>query len=235
MSAGAAIGAGVFLAASGVWAHGTFHRNSPIFGHVLTRLPDSTTERPAVALTFDDGPSPTATPMVLDALRDAGAHATFFILGKHAERWPALVDRIAKEGHQMGNHGYWHRKLHLRSAAYVRGDLELGTSTIERACGVRPRLFRAPHGFRSPFVARAARSLGQAVVGWSLGVWDSDRPGAAVIASRVLDGVREGSIVLLHDADGYDPDGDRTQTAMALPSILEGLRARGYRIAPLPA
>lgn len=235
MSPGAAIGAGAFLAAGGLWAHGTFHRNSPIFGPVLTRLPDPTRESPAVALTFDDGPSPTATPMVLDALRDAGVHATFFILGKHAERWPALVDRIAREGHQVGNHGYWHRKLHLRSSAYVRGDLQLGTAAIERACGVRPRLFRAPHGFRSPWVSRAAHALGQRVVGWSLGVWDSDRPGADVIATRVLEGVSAGSIVLLHDADGYDPDGDRTQTAMALPAILAGLRAREYRIATLPA
>jgi peptidoglycan/xylan/chitin deacetylase (PgdA/CDA1 family) len=235
MSAGALLGTGALLAATGAWAHGAFHRNSPLFGRVLTRLPDAADGSRSVSLTFDDGPSPDATPMVLDALRDAGVKGTFFILGRHAERWPALVERVAREGHQLGNHGYWHRKLHFRSPAYVRDDLERGTAVIERACGERPRVFRAPHGFRSPWVTAAARALGQRVVGWSLGVWDSDRPGVDVIVQRVLDGVRPGSIVLLHDADGYDPEGDRTQTALALPAILRGLAERGYRVATLPA
>ena len=235
MIAGEAIGAGAVVASAGVWAYGTFHRNSPLFGRVLTRLPRSPDGTPTVALTFDDGPSPAATPLVLDALRDAGVCATFFVLGRHAERWPELVSRMATEGHQVGNHGYWHRKLHLRSPSYVRDDLERGTAAIEQACGGRPTLFRAPHGFRSPWVGSVAASLGQRVVGWSLGVWDSDKPGVEVIAERVVDGAHARSIVLLHDADGYDPDGDRTQTALALPAIVAGLRSKGYRFATLPA
>jgi peptidoglycan/xylan/chitin deacetylase (PgdA/CDA1 family) len=115
----------------------------------------------------------------------------------------------------------------------VRDDLERGVDAIKRASGVTPALFRAPHGFRSPWVTAIAASLGERVVGWSLGVWDSDRPGVEVIAERVIEGTRPGSIVLLHDADGYDPDGDRTQTALALPMIVDGLRARGYRFAPV--
>jgi peptidoglycan/xylan/chitin deacetylase (PgdA/CDA1 family) len=99
---------------------------------------------------------------------------------------------------------------------------------------VRPRHFRAPHGFRSPWVTPIAASLGQRTVGWSLGVWDSARPGADVIAARTLEGVNAGSIVLLHDGDGYDPDGDRLQTADALPTILDGLRRRGFRFTTLP-
>src|SRR5262245_22789034 len=139
------------LLAAGTWAHGAFHRNSPVFGRVLGRLP---TREKCIALTFDDGPSPAATPLVLDALRARGTRATFFCLGKHAEQWPELVARAAEEGHAIGNHGYWHRKLHLKSPAYVRGDLSLGTAMIERAAGVTPTLFRAPHGFRSPWVGR---------------------------------------------------------------------------------
>ncbi len=227
-----AVPAALALAAIGAAVHGTYHRNSPVFGKALGRLP--TTER-VVALTFDDGPSPSATPRILDALEREAVPATFFVLGRHAERWPALVRQAAEGGHQLGNHGYFHRKLHVRTPGYVRRDLELGTAVIEGASGVRPALFRAPHGFRNPWVTPIARSLGQRTVGWSLGVWDSDRPGAAVIAQRVIDGVRPGSIVLLHDADGYDPDGDRTQTAEALPAIIRGLRERGYSFAPLPA
>ncbi len=218
------LGAGAVLL--GGAAHGAFHRNSPIFGAPITRLRSPAR---AVALTFDDGPNPDATPRILDALGARDVRATFFILGRHAERWPQLVERVAAEGHAVANHGYYHRKLHFKSPRYVRRDLELGTSMIERACGVRPTLFRAPHGFRSPWVTAIARSLGQRTVGWSLGVWDSDRPGADVIADRVVAGARPGSILLLHDGDGYDPCGDRMQTAQAVPAFVDRLLAQDYR------
>lgn len=225
-----ALGAGVVIL--GGAAHGAFHRNSFLFGRPVTRVPGP---GKAVALTFDDGPNPDATPRILDALRARGVHATFFILGRHAEQWPELVKRVADEGHTIGNHGYFHRKLHFKSPAYVRRDLELGTQAIERACGVHPRVFRAPHGFRAPWVTAIARSLGQRTVGWSLGVWDSARPGADVIAQRTVDGAKPGSILLLHDGDGYDPRGDRLQTAQAVPVILDRLLDQGYRFDPLDA
>ena len=220
------------IAVAGLAAHGTWHRNSWLFGPVLNRLPASSN---AVSITFDDGPNPVATPRILDVLRREGVQATFFVLGRHAERWPELVRRMAAEGHQLGNHGYWHRKLHRRSPAYVRDDLVRGTMAIERASGgVRPRVFRAPHGFRSPWVTPIAASLGQRTIGWSLGVWDSARPGADEIARRALAGSSAGSILLLHDGDGYDADGDRLQTAEALPAIIRGLRARGLTFSTLP-
>ena len=219
------------LAAAGLAAHGALHRNSPVFGPVLTHLEG---DEPFVSITFDDGPNPRATPRILDVLRREGVRATFFVLGRHAERWPELVRRAALDGHQLGNHGYFHRKLHRRSPGYVRDDLTRGTEQIVRASGVRPRHFRAPHGFRSPWVTPIAASLGQRTVGWSLGVWDSARPGADVIAARTLEGMHAGSILLLHDGDGYDPEGDRSQTAEALPAILDGLRGRGFRFTTLP-
>ena len=226
------IGAAVAgLAAAGIAAHGAWHRNSLVFGPVLTHLPG---DEPVVSLTFDDGPNPRATPRILDILRRERVQATFFVLGRHAERWPELVRRAALDGHQLGNHGYFHRKLHRRSPSYVRDDLTRGTEQIVRASGVRPRHFRAPHGFRNPWVTPIAASLGQRTVGWSLGVWDSARPGAEEIARRAIDGMGAGSILLLHDGDGYDPDGDRLQTAEALPVILDGLRRRGFRFVTLP-
>jgi peptidoglycan-N-acetylglucosamine deacetylase len=222
LSAGAAL-------IGGAAAHGAFYRNSLIFGRPITRLATSGASDRAVALTFDDGPNPNATPLVLDALKARGVRATFFILGRHAERWPDLVRRVADEGHAIGNHGYYHRKLHFKSPDYVRRDLTLGTEMIERTSGVHPRLFRAPHGFRSPWVTAIARSLGQRTVGWSLGVWDSDRPGVDVIADRMVEGARPGSILLLHDGDGYDAAGDRTQTARAVPLIVDRLLAKDFR------
>ena len=219
------------MAVAGLAAHGTWHRNSWIFGPVLTHLPGGDA---VASITFDDGPNPRATPLILDTLKAEGVKATFFVLGQHAERWPELVRRMADEGHQLGNHGYWHRKLHRKLPGYVRDDLTRGADAIQRACGVRPRVFRAPHGFRSPWVTPIARSLGERTIGWSLGVWDSARPGVDEIVHRALRGVRAGSILLLHDGDGYDPDGDRLQTAHALPAIIDGLRGRGFRFETLP-
>ena len=225
--AGGMIGAAASL---GLLAWGAFDRNSPLFGRVQRRL---AADGPVVALTFDDGPNPQATPGILDALGATGVRATFFVLGRHVDRWPSLVRRMYDEGHVIANHGYHHRKLTFRTPAYVTDDIAQGTAAIERACGAKARLFRAPHGHRNPWVSTAARACGQSTVGWTLGVWDSARPGAGIIADRVLRGADAGSIILLHDGDGYDPLGDRTQTVHALPAVIHGLNARGFSFATL--
>lgn len=220
------------LVVAGALAHGAFHRNSPLFGRALGRLPRSAGTR-AVALTFDDGPNPVTTPRVLDALASHDVRATFFLLGRHVERWPALARRIADEGHTLGNHGWHHRRLHRASPAFVRRDLSMGHAAIAAATGAAPRLFRAPHGFRAPWVSAIASSLGERTVGWTLGVWDTEQPGAEAIVRRTIDGVRPRTIVLLHDGDGYDPLGDRRQTADAVAPIVAALRARGYGLVTL--
>ena len=226
MILGAALGASI----AGAVVHGALYPNSPFFGRVITAVPARDAQ---LALTFDDGPNPVATPAILDALAQRDAKASFFILGRHAERWPELVRRVAAEGHAVCNHGYHHRKLHLRSPSYVRRDLELGTRAIVDACGVRPRFFRAPHGFRSPWVTSIARSLGQRTVGWTRGVWDSAKPGVGTIVDRVVNAARPGAILLLHDGDGYDPLGDRTQTAQAVPLLVDRILEAGFRLVTL--
>lgn len=226
------LGAALGVSIAGVAAHGAFYPNSPIFGRVIARVPDDV---PQLALTFDDGPNPLSTPAILDALRERGVKATFFVLGRHAERWPALVRRVVEEGHTLGNHGYHHRKLHLRGPGFVRADLELGTRAIADACGVKPRYFRAPHGVRSPWVTSIARSLGQRTVGWTKGVWDSSCPGERVIVERCVRAARPGAILLLHDGDGYDPLGDRTQTARAVPMIVDRIAHSGLTLVSLDA
>jgi len=223
--------AAVGVSVIGGVVHGAFHRNSPIFGRALGRI-DS--DRKVVALTFDDGPNPDATPRILDTLGEKGVRATFFVLGSHAERWPELVRRMSSEGHKLGNHGYFHRKLQFKSPFYVSRDIRLGIRAIRRAGAPAPRYFRAPHGFRSPWTTPIASSYGERTVGWSLGVWDSDRPGVNEIVRRTIEGVTPGSIVLLHDGDGYNPDGDRMQTAAALPHIIDRLTDQGYEFATLP-
>ncbi len=202
-------------------------RRAPLFGRVFWRGPSD--ER-AVAITFDDGPTDAHTPRILDILGDKGVKATFFVLGRRAERFPAIVARAAGEGHEVGNHGYDHSVLPLRGPAYARTQIEQTSAIIERACGRRPTLFRASHGWRSPWVNREAARAGCATIGWTLGVWDTDRPGAEVIRRRVARGVKPGCILLLHDGRGVEPDADAGQVVEALPALIDALRRDGYRL-----
>jgi len=219
------------VAALGAWAYGTYEPNSPLFGRAVGRGP--TRERVAY-LTFDDGPNPGATGAILDALAVEGVPAAFFMVGGHVRRFPALAARVAAAGHEVGNHTLRHQKLHFHGPAWIREELERTHQIIVEATGRAPRVFRAPHGYRNPFVGVATRRLGYTVFGWTFGVWDSDpRVSAEQIRARVGRKLRPGAIILLHDGDGYDPDGDRRRTAAALPAIIADARAAGYTFRPL--
>ena len=187
-------------------------------------------DAPRVALTFDDGPGPD-TPAVLDALDAAGARATFFVLGRHAEQAPDTVREIARRGHLVALHGHTHRKLHLAGPATVAAEIERGRAAI-RAAGVEPApFFRAPHGFKGPILGWQLRKRGLTLVAWTRGVWDTERPGADAIAERACEKLRGGEILLLHDGcgtPGIDPR--RDQTAAAIPEIVRRWRAAGYEL-----
>jgi peptidoglycan-N-acetylglucosamine deacetylase len=201
-------------------------RRAPVFGRVFWK---GDAGQRSVAITFDDGPTEPYTARILDVLRDKRVKATFFVLGRRAEALPQVVARAAAEGHEIGNHGYDHSVLPLRSPAFTREQVERTSAIVERACGRRPTLFRASHGWRSPWVNREAARAGCATVGWTLGVWDTDRPGAEAIRQRVERGVEPGCVLLLHDGRGLEPDADASQVVEALPAIIDALRRDGYR------
>jgi peptidoglycan/xylan/chitin deacetylase (PgdA/CDA1 family) len=217
-------------AAAAVAAVGVFDPRSPLFGKAIARGPR---DARAVYLTFDDGPSPSATPRILETLDQAGVPAAFFMVGEHVRRFPALARAARDRGHEIGNHTQRHRKLYYRAPRFIDQELRQAHESIVDTVGVTPRCFRAPHGLRSPFVHAAARRMGYDVIAWSFGVWDTERPGAPEIRRRVRDRLRPGAIVLLHDGDGRDPDGDRSQTAEALPGIIADARNAGYDLRPL--
>jgi peptidoglycan/xylan/chitin deacetylase (PgdA/CDA1 family)/uncharacterized membrane protein YbhN (UPF0104 family) len=212
-----------------LWAYASFTPNSPLFGRVVTGR--GTSDR-VLALTFDDGPSADWTPPVLDALRDNNARATFFVLGRNAEAHPELIRRISDEGHEIASHGYDHALLTFASQADVDRQLERTERSLADALGEEPRarLFRAPHGFRNPFVARATSRRGYEVVGWTKGVWDTAKPGVETIVRRTIGGFRPGGILLLHDADGSGANDERSQTVEAVPEIVERAHAAGYEL-----
>lgn len=227
------VGAAV-LGVGALAARGAFGRNSPVFGRVIDRGP---ADRQRVALTFDDGPGP-STEHVLDALHRCGARATFFVLGRQVETHPDVVRRIADEGHELACHGYDHGILVFRSAEHVEDQIRRCEQAVIAATGNltgMTRMFRAPHGFRGPMTSRVAARLGYQTIGWSAGVFDSAQPGADVIAERTRAALEPGAILLLHDADGWDPEATRTQTAQAIPTICADARERGLEPTTLGA
>ena len=195
-------------------------------GRIRWRLPASDGPR-RCALTFDDGPSP-STGAVLDILAAEGVPATFFVLGAHVERHPALVRRAQEEGHALGIHGMDHEKLAGASEAAIEQQVSGVTRVLERA-GVTPaHVYRTPHGFKSPGVFVVARRHGLAVWAWSRGVWDTDRPAPAVLVRRATRFARSGMVLLLHDGRGDEQEPDVNAMVLALPAIIRELKRRGF-------
>jgi peptidoglycan-N-acetylglucosamine deacetylase len=178
-----------------------------------------------IALTFDDGPDPDRTPALLDALAELGAPATFFLLGRQVEKHPELAARIAREGHEIGNHTYNHRYLPLIRGKSVERELAYADAAIERATGKRPTLARPPYGGRSPFTVRAFERAGKRVVLWDLNSFDWKGAPADDVARRVLERARPGSIILMHEAR---EGGEVTVDAVRM--LVPELRARGFEL-----
>jgi peptidoglycan/xylan/chitin deacetylase (PgdA/CDA1 family) len=208
--------------------HATYGVRSQLLGETIWRGRADTN---AVTLTFDDGPSPD-TPAVLDALQEHNVKATFFLIGRAAERYPQIARRIVAEGHEVGNHSYSHPIYLFRTGRETRRQLEQTQQAIEKTTGVRPILSRPPCGVRTLSYFRAARKLGLRTVQWTVAGFDWQKLDGREIANKVLKDVQAGSIILLHDGDSANLH-DRRQTAAAVPLIIEGLRARGLHVAPL--
>ncbi|HSD01485.1 MAG TPA: polysaccharide deacetylase family protein, partial [Gaiellales bacterium] len=177
------------------WA--TFTPNARLFGKVVGI---GSTPRPLIALTFDDGPSPEWTPGVLDALRDGGARATFFALGRQVRAHPDIARRIVAEGHELASHGDDHSLLVFAGPRAIVHQFRAAESALAEAVdGKASKLFRAPHGFRNPFVSAVAGNQGYRMVGWHGAVFDTARPGVDAIVARCRNVLRPGAILLLHD------------------------------------
>jgi peptidoglycan-N-acetylglucosamine deacetylase len=188
-----------------------------------------------VALTFDDGPDPEWTPKILDVLNAAKVKAAFFLVGVNAERYPNLVRRIVDEGHEIGNHTYYHPNLALCWPEHIRLELNATQLLIQTLTGRATTLFRPPYAADTQPTRVAeltplqiAQDQNYLVVLENIDPQDWARPGAEVILQRVKQQRHDGNIILLHDAGG-----DRAQTLEALPRIIEYLQARNDTIVPL--
>jgi peptidoglycan-N-acetylglucosamine deacetylase len=181
-----------------------------------------------VALTFDDGPGP-YTPEVLSVLERLHVRATFFAIGRMERYFSASTVREIQDGDVIGDHTENHPALSKLSAHDQREELLEQIARIELLGGKRPVLFRPPYGSFNATTMRELKAMHLLMVLWSVDTGDYLQPGVPVIVERALAGAHPGAIILMHDAGGT-----RTQTVAALPGIITGLRARGYRLVTVP-
>jgi len=180
-----------------------------------------------VALTFDDGPHPEATPAVLELLAEANVSATFFLVGEQVERRPELAARIVAQGHEVGLHCHRHTSLLRSGPRRTRDDLLRAQAVIEAATARSIGLYRPPYG-----VLNAAALLTAGRAGWETWLWRQeghDWEGAATarsIVGRLTRHVRSGDVLLLHDADHYAAPGSWRLMLEALPVVLDELARR---------
>jgi peptidoglycan-N-acetylglucosamine deacetylase len=192
------------------------------------RLPRRISDPAGVAVTFDDGPHPQGTPAVMEALRAAGAPASFFLVGEQVERNPTLAAEIVAAGHSVALHGYRHRNLLRLTPRQFAADLERGIAVISDRTGVEPTVYRPPYGIFSAAAITIARRRGLRPLLWSR--WGHDwraRTAASAIATEVSSQLDGGDVLLLHDADHYSAPYSWKRTAAALPQVLTAIAAAG--------
>lgn len=181
---------------------------------------------PCAALTFDDGPSADVTPRVLGILREKNVKATFFQVGSEVDRNPAIAREVCAEGHVVGNHTYSHPSLFcFLTPRRLLGEIGRAQEAIVRATGVRPDCFRSPVGLRHPFLERALEQASLTFVLWAVRTYDTRALEPGALRRRILDRVRPGSIILLHDRPGPGSE----QMLSALPEVIDRLHEQGYR------
>lgn len=170
-----------------------------------------------IALTFDDGPNPVYTPMLLDGLKERGIHATFFLLGESAEKYPDLVRRIHKEGHMIGNHTYHHKDLQHADTLLVQQEVIKTNEVLKRITGDEPQFVRPPFG---NYADNLEELSGMVVVLWNIDPLDWCCEDAAAIERRVEENAREDAIILMHDSSKY--------SVMAALTAIDNLKKEGY-------
>ncbi|MEU6669025.1 polysaccharide deacetylase family protein [Streptomyces sp. NPDC046727] len=187
-----------------------------------------------IALTFDDGPDPVSTPRFLDALDGLGVRATFFVVGEHVVRHPAVARETVRRGHELGVHGWHHDRPWRLALARDAEEVARTVRAVHDLTGERPQWYRPPYGILTASRRRAARRAALRTVLWS--AWGRDWTPDATPASvrvRVAAGLRAGGTVLLHDSDRYSAPGCWHATLDALPAIVRDCHEAGLTLGPL--
>ncbi len=203
---------------------------SPVYGAQTVTIWGGDPSKRAVALTFDDGPSPFYTSQILALLKHYQAHATFFVLGCHVERFPELIKAMLRDGHEVGNHSFNHLRLTKTDQASREWELERTALDLDLlGCRQKCRLVRPPYSaFDDRLTSYMANTHRQLAL-WNIDSGDWKGLDAATIVGNVLNRVRNGAIIIFHDSDEKS-EVDRQPTVEALKVILPALQQAGYRM-----
>ena len=182
------------------------------------------TAEKVVAFTFDDGPHPRYTDMILDILAEYGIRATFFVVGENAELYSEQLKRIAAEGHEIGNHTYTHCNLKKISREGLMAELTETEKKIKEVCGVTPKIFRPPEGYCNKTVVDCANGMGYTTVLWTVDPRDWASPSVFTVASNIEKNAKCGSIILCHDYNSNKT----CPTPEALRMVIPKLLSAGY-------
>jgi peptidoglycan/xylan/chitin deacetylase (PgdA/CDA1 family) len=218
------------VTASGTLAWAALSPGSQIFGQTLI-APAKPNE---LALTFDDGPNPEATPRLLEVLAKASVRATFFLIGRFAQQCPELVREIAAAGHLIGNHTMTHPWLAWQTESRIREELGGTSSVLEDILGEPVDYFRAPHGARRPVVLRVARELGMTPVQWNAMGYDWQPISGHAIVQHVVKRIERnrrtgrGSNILLHDGGHAGLGAPRIESVKAVEQLINRYQAMRF-------
>ena len=179
-----------------------------------------------ISLTFDDGPHPENTPVILDCLADKQVKATFFLSGENVLSNPGLVRRLYAEGHMIGNHSFSHTSLAFKNRRFVMDEISKTDRAIEQIIGHKPTLFRPPYGHFDFQLKRLMRETGHRPVLWSLSTCDFRETDSEKLVTRVKRHLHAGAILLLHD--GHKNTGI---TIESLPHLIETVHRSGFKFA----
>ena len=207
---------------------------SHALGPNWTHLPAAASARHEIALTIDDGPDPAVTPQVLEILDRYAVTATFFCFGERAAQYPDLCREIVRRGHAMENHSQHHHG-HFSFLGYAgfRRELQTAQNTLTAITGQTPLFFRAPAGLRNPLLDPVLTRLGLRLATWSTRAFDTRVGDADRVKGKLINGLRPGAILLLHDGNAARTRDGTPVIVEALPAILDAAAAAKLRFVTL--
>lgn len=195
-----------------------------LFPSILLNIADD-----SIHLTFDDGPDPVATPLILRELTKLNIRATFFLLGQNVQKYPDLVHKIHNDGHQIGNHSYAHKRLLFKNKAFLRDEILRTMEILEKTIGTHSKYFRPPYGYFDWTTFKVLHELGLTCVLWDIDSKDYRLNSVTDISHRIIPSTKNGSILLFHDNNLTSQ-----RVVTYLPVLLNILLRKGFIFKTLP-
>jgi peptidoglycan-N-acetylglucosamine deacetylase len=212
------------IGAAVMWPRSTW------IGENIRALPTASVANNEIALTFDDGPDPEITPRVLDLLDAIGQKGSFYVVGERAKKYPLVIQDIVKRGHSVENHSYHHTNTFaFYLSSRLHRELEAAQQAIADASGNLPRFFRAPMGFRTPFLDPVIARLGLHYTSWTRRGFDSTATAPGPVLQRLVTHLSAGDILLLHDGSMLRARRERPVVLDVLPDLLKTISDHGFK------